>query len=580
MTDMHYVYLTDVLTRTGADDFPLVTDGRSRRTWGEFTRAVNGWKLAFNEAQIQRAAIYCTDLFDSAAALFGAWAAGVTAILPADTAQHTCERIAAGLADACAGDFPDGIPLPRIHPVATDQPFREALNEKAELLELFTSGSTGTPSRVIKRLEQLFSEVDSIRQRPEAGGRATADTLVLSTVSQQHIYGLLYFLLWPIAAGLSVWPRRIREPQELLEAAQSHPHCAWVASPALLKRLPDSPDWSAVRSHWQVIFSSGGPLSDEGLKRTILLTGLSPTELLGSSEAGGIATRIRRLTPNGTIENLPWLPLPSVQWRSENGQLAVRGRQLRSPDWEVMSDLIEVCPGGMTFIHKGRTDRIVKINEKRVSLTAVEKALADTPYVKVAKALQLEDDRRSLAAVAVPTDKGLELLRSQGKFALVQTLKTALSQSFERVCLPRRWRFVTALPENSMGKTTASALTTLFDPRTLQFVCTGQTDRTTDYLLLIPANLPFFKGHFPDFAILPGLTQIQWAVELARAGFHLPPYFAGISNLKFMKPIFPGSRVTATLTLAEDGQNVAFTYASNGSVHAKGKLIFSAEVPS
>ena len=97
MTDMHYVYLTDVLSRTDADDFPFVTDGNTRRTWGEFTRAVNGWKLAFTRAGVKRAALYFTELFDSAAALFGAWAAGVTAILPADTARHTCDRLASGL---------------------------------------------------------------------------------------------------------------------------------------------------------------------------------------------------------------------------------------------------------------------------------------------------------------------------------------------------------------------------------------------------------------------------------------------------------------------------------------------------
>ena len=143
MTDMHYVYLTDVLSRTGADDFPFVTDGNTRRTWGEFTRAVNGWKLAFTRAGVKRAALYFTELFDSAAALFGAWAAGVTAILPADTARHTCDRLASGLVDACAGNFPEGLALPRITPVATDHPCTDSLDEKAERLELFTSGSTG-----------------------------------------------------------------------------------------------------------------------------------------------------------------------------------------------------------------------------------------------------------------------------------------------------------------------------------------------------------------------------------------------------------------------------------------------------
>ncbi len=580
MTDIHYIYLTQIFSRRGADDFPLVTDGRTTRTWGEFTRAANGWKMAFEAAGVKRAALYFTDLFDSAAALFGAWTANVTAVLPADTAQSTCERLADGIADACAGNFPADMKLPRVTPVPTDVPNTSAIDEKKELLELFTSGSTGVPTRVIKRLEQMFAEVDSIRERPEAGGRAAADALVLSTVSQQHIYGLLYFLLWPVAAGLSIWPRRISQPQELFEAAELRPHCAWVASPALLKRLPESPDWETVRDRWQVIFSSGGPLSDDALKRTLTLTGLSPTELLGSSESGGIATRSRRLEADGTIAATPWRPLPSVEWKSVDGLLALRGRQLYSSDWEVTSDRIEICPDGQTFLHLGRADRIVKINEKRVSLTAVETTLADTALVTAAKALQLSDGRRSLAVVAALSPDGIALLRAKGKFALVQALKNELAKSFERVCLPRRWRFVTALPENSMGKTTSTALSALFAPEAQQAVCAEKTNSTATFVVSVPADLPFFEGHFPGFAILPGLTQIQWAVELARTAFALPRHFAGLSNLKFMKPVRPGATVEFTLTLSDDKKNASFVLTSSGDTHAKGKLLFSDEVPS
>ncbi len=579
MNDMHYLYLTQIFSRRGADDFPLVTDGRTVRTWGEFTRAANGWKMAFEAAGAKRAALYFTELFDSAAALFGAWAAGVTAVLPADTAQSTCERLADGIADVCAGDFPADLKLPRVTAMATAAPCTALIDEKKALLELFTSGSTGVPTRVIKRLEQLFSEVDSIRKRPEAGGRATADTLVLSTVSQQHIYGLLYFLLWPIAAGLSIWPHRISQPQELFEAARFRPHCAWVASPALLKRLPESPDWESVRSRWQVIFSSGGPLSDDALKRTLTLTGVSPTELLGSSEAGGIATRSRTLDAEGNIVTTPWRPLPSVEWKSVDGLLAIRGRQLYSSDWEVTSDRIEICPDGGTFLHLGRADRIVKVNEKRVSLTAVEQTLTDSPLVAAAKALQLTDGRRSLAAVATLAPEGITLLRTKGKFALVQALKGELAKSFERICLPRRWRFVTALPENSMGKTTTTALAALFAPEALQSVCAEKTESSATFVVSAPADLPFFEGHFPDFALLPGLTQIQWAVELARTAFKLPPYFAGLSNLKFMKPVRPGATVEFALTLSDDRKSAAFVLAAGSDTNAKGKLLFSDEVP-
>lgn len=578
MNGIPYLYLTDIFTRTGADDFALVTDGKTTRTWGEFTRAAHGWELAFRSSGARRAAIYFTDIFDSGAALFGAWAAHIVAVLPADTADTTCTRLSSGVADVCAGDFPSAMTLPRVTPITTDEPCQAIFNEQDELLELFTSGSTGTPTLVKKRLQQMFEEVDNIRLR--SGNRATPETLVISTVSQQHIYGLLYFLLWPVAVGLSIWSRRIVQPQELFEAALLRPSCAWVASPALLKRLPESPDWARVRDRWLMIFSSGGPLADEGLRRVLELTGVSPTELLGSSEAGGIAVRNRTTDATGNIINTEWHPLSSVEWKCVDGLLAIRGHQLYSSDWEVTTDRIRPNPDGQTFVHLGRVDRIVKINEKRVSLTAVESAVSDTSYCDTAKALQLEDERQSLAVVATLKPDGFALLQSQGKFALVQRLREELAKSFERVCLPRRWRFVTVMPENSMGKVTSTALRELFDAKTLQAVCVERTETTATYLVIVPADSPFFEGHFPGFAILPGLTQIQWAVELARTAFAVPPCFAGLSNLKFMKPISPASSVQATFTLAEDDTSVNFAFKTQDVTCAKGKILFSKEVPS
>lgn len=581
MTESPYLYLTHVLTRRNSDDFALVADGRSVRTWGEFTRAVHAWQLAFAAAGVQRVALYFHELFDSAASLFGAWAAGVTVVLPADVTPITCQRLAQNVVTTCAGDFPDDAPLKRIVPTTKcGTPCRAVIDETKELLELFTSGSTGAPTCVKKRLEQLFTEVDSISRRPEAGGRLTDDSIILSTVSQQHIYGLLYFLLLPVARRVTAWAHRCTQPQELLNVAGRHPHCAWVASPAWLKRLPESPDWEKTLGHWQVIFSSGGPLSDEAIKRTITLTGLSPTELLGSSEAGGIATRSRSLSEAGEVVPTPWRPLPSVQWRSANGLLAIKSTQLYTRDWEVMNDMIEPCADGETFRHLGRTDRVVKINEKRVSLTAVEERLTQSPCVLAAKALQLEDARRSLAVVATLRDEGIRLLRTRGKFALVQTLRATLAQSLERTCLPRRWRFVSELPENSMGKTTTTALAALFSPTALQSVLVERMETSARYVVAVAANLPYFEGHFPQFAILPGLTQIQWAVALAREAFAPPPYFAGLRQLKFMKPIRPGDTIEVQLTLAADADavTVEFTHASDKV--AKMKLCFSEKEPS
>ena len=578
MTTALYSYLSEVLTRTDRDDVVISTDGVHTRTWREFALAVNGWKLTFAEHHTQRAAIFFTDTFDAGAALLGAWAAGTVAVLPADTTPASCERLRP-IVDAFVGDFPLQPDRAHLTPAATTTPCRDFLDENQELVELFTSGSTGTPTRIIKKLRQLFVEVDSIARREDAGEQITDDAVVVSTVSQQHIYGLLFYLLWPLASALTAWYRQIRQPQELLAIVKTLPHCAWVASPALLKRLPADEDWPAVRNHWEAIFSSGGPLSEDGVKLTFALTGLTPIEFLGSSEAGGIASRQRHLAADGSVVNTPWKPLPAVQWRCEHGILVIKSPQLLSDGWETMNDRIEPCPDGQSFIHLGRADNIVKIEEKRVSLPAVEAALTQHPWVASAKALQLTDARRSLAVVATLTAAGLTVLQEHGKLALVQALREHLSQSFEQVCLPRRWRFVTALPENSMGKTPLALLAELFAPTALQAVRIAQTDTRAAYSVFVPGNSPFFEGHFPDFHLLPGLTQVQWTIELARESFPLPPVFCGINNLKLTKPVLPGANVLVELQKGTQEGAVKFVWSVNGTPCAKGTLLFCPQEP-
>lgn len=575
MTTANYVYLTDVLVRRSLDDVVWCVSKDRERTFGDFSRAVNGWKLAFEAAGSKRAAIYFTDIFDSGAALFGAIAAGVVAVLPADTTPTTCKRLSDGVVDACAGDFSDDCGIRRITPVATKESCRQVLDENAKLIELFTSGSTGEPSIIVKRLSQLFVEVDSIEKRQSKIG-IDARAWILSTVSQQHIYGLLFFLLWPLASGRKVWHTRITAPEEVVSLAMGASCCAWVSSPAHLKRLPEHLNWADARKSMQTVFSSGGPLADEGLKRTIELTGLSPYEILGSSESGGIAIRQRKVTEDGAIINTEWHRLPAVEWKCEEGLLVIKSPQLSTDGWEVTPDRIEPIVEGESFYHLGRADRIAKIEEKRVSMTAVEKALEASGKVLTAKTLQLADARTTFAAVAVLNPAGVEKLKTDGKAALVKELKDLLAQSFERVCLPRKWRFVSALPENSMGKTTVAALQALFDDMALQYVVENRTPDSADLLVTIPGRCPYFEGHFPEFALLPGVAQIEMTIKLARECFAVPDVFTGIKNLKFMQPVLPNSTVAVALKWGAGKNELDFSWQNHaGNMCAKGKIMFS-----
>ena len=50
------------------------------------------------------------------------------------------------------------------------------------------------------------------------------------------------------------------------------------------------------------------------------------------------------------------------------------------------------------------------------------------------------------------TDKASHELEEHGKLVINRTLQAYLSNRFERVCLPRKWRYIDALPFNSQAK--------------------------------------------------------------------------------------------------------------------------------
>lgn len=90
----------------------------------------------------------------------------------------------------------------------------------------------------------------------------------------------------------------------------------------------------------------------------------------------------------------------------------------------------------------------------------------------------------------------------------------------------------------------------------------------------VDADLTDFKGHFKGFPILPGVTQIDWALAYAIQELAVPSQFKGMEVIKFQEPILPDATVTLTLKWDSDKQKLAFSYTSdNGDcTHSSGKM--------
>ena len=532
----------------------------------DFRAGVGAWRDALAARSGERWAIYFRDGYDFACALFGAWHAGKIVVLPTDAQPGTVDRLRPHVA-GFIGEFPleGALVVPDTAPSTVPS---ADLHPDTTALLVFTSGTTGEPAAIPKMVRQLDREIRALHT---LWGREADGVPVLASVSHQHIYGLLFKVLWPLCRGAPFVSESPSYPEEIARHLARRPG-VWIASPALLKRLPADLPWAAAQPHLRILFSSGGPLPFEAAAQCAALLGHPVVELYGSSETGGVAWRFQ------TGPQAPWRPFPGVVVTRcpERGVLAVRSPWVATDDAWLTADRGEVYPDG-SFCLLGRADRIVKVEEKRVSLTALERTLAGSALAQEVRALVLPDGRVAAAAILRP--EGEALLRQSGKRAVVERLRDWVRPHVEGVAIPRRWRFVEAFPLDAMGKVTDATLRSLFGdtdsrPRDPQVLRVDRRGGEVEVRLFIPADLIYFDGHFPQAPILPGVVQVEWAVRFARRFFDLPRQFRRLEMLKFQKVVVPEMTVTLALECLAARQCVAFRYLSEAGRHSSGRIAF------
>ena len=314
-------------------------------------------------------------------------------------------------------------------------------------LTLFSSGSTGEPKAIPKAWPQLEAE---LRVQMALWGERLVDTRVLASVSHQHIYGLLFRILLPLALGRPFDRRSIDYPEQL--ALQTAPW-ALIASPAFLSRL----DPAIPAAGCRLIVSSGGPLQPGDAHQAKLLLGQLPVEIFGSSETGGIGWRQRHQVQT------PWTTLPGVEVRVGPDQcLLLRSPFLPTAEWLDCADRILMTGAGFELL--GRQDRVIKLEEKRISLDEVEARLQALVEVESAAVLPLlQGQRQILGAVLVLSEAGAARWAELGPGRFLLALRQQLRPWLEPVALPRSVRRVEQMPVNAQGKRPWPQLKELFD---------------------------------------------------------------------------------------------------------------------
>ena len=543
---------------------------------GQLAARMAGWAALLERQPGRQFALYLDDSLEFGAALLGAWQAGKTIWLTADVLPASCAALAARV-DGFLGQFPpDCAPL-TAPDSGTAPPAWRALAGDFPALVVHTSGSTGAAQAIPKKLSQLGSEVATLEQ---LFGRHADGAAVVSTVTHQHIYGLLFKVLWPLAASRPVHAHSVAFPEQLAALLAQGP-CVLAASPAHLKRLPEHLDWRAARTQLRAVFSSGGPLPFDSALAAGALLGRVPFEIYGSSETGGVAWRQRAAA---LPDDDSWQAFPGVAWRTgDDDALQVRSAHLADDGWLPLADRAQKAGAadGDRFVLLGRSDRIVKIEEKRISLSAIEAALLATPLAAEARVLLCDaqaGERQKVAAFVVCSAAGRALLAAEGKLALNRRLQQALQGRVEAVAMPRRWRYLDQLPINAQGKTTQALLLALLappaKPRLPEVRAMEGGGHALTLSLFVPADLFYFDGHFDGAPLLPGVVQVDWAHHYARLHLALPVRFRAMHALKFQQPVLPGSAVRLELDYDTQKSSLQFRYVSQAGQHASGRLVF------
>ena len=318
---------------------------------------------------------------------------------------------------------------------------------------MYTSGSTGHPKAVHQRMTEFETDNAFILSKwfDEFASRK-----LCAVNSQHHIYGFLFTISLPFAAGVPFRRKRIEFPEEF-EALDDEPYMI-IAVPAFLKRTCAETGGKKLplRDPW--IFTSGGAVSPELAADTNRVFGFCPLEVYGSTETSGIA--YRQQTKNG----LAWTPFDNARiWTDkDDGCLTIISPYIKDPAGFKTGDLAEIREDG-TFLLKGRADSIVKIEEKRISVTEVENRLLQSGLVADCSVVPMSDRRQYLAAAVVLSDEGKKKFAGSEKYLVNRHFHDYLLQFFENVVLPKKWRYLERIPVDTQGKKRKSEIQALFE---------------------------------------------------------------------------------------------------------------------
>lgn len=310
------------------------------------------------------------------------------------------------------------------------------VNPDAEIVKLFTGGSTGAAKIWSKTVGNIFTEAQFMATRYELA----QDDCILATITPYHIYGLLFSVVIPLVAKATVVAGSPSFPAEIAQYIEQNSATVLASVPAHYRALGGRELHSSLR----LAFSSAGMLPEDDNTKFCEQNTIEIVEVYGSTETGGLASR------NRAAKEKFFTPLQAVTWQIRKERLYVRSSFL-SPDvpvdtdnWFLSGDRVQQ-QGKNGFSLHGRADAITKVAGERVDLDEIRDLLQQQKGVAECVVIPLADKSGRGNRIAA-------LVRSNEDNLDLAPIKLVLSVSLEPAAIPKIIRLVSHIPVTKNGK--------------------------------------------------------------------------------------------------------------------------------
>ncbi len=327
-----------------------------------------------------------------------------------------------------------------------------------------SSGSTGSPkylSRSALSYEgELLALKASINYFSDLSYKPCSSCFI-TTVPLYHAYGVVFryfipLLLLQAQLTFAISYQEQFKSSVILNLIPVNKRIL-ISSPAFYKRLDENLSQLGV----DLMLSAGGKLQSDVLNNAKNVFNAELLEIYGSTETGVIGYRFPEKTSD------LWSPLLGNTVRSDDkhdGTLILEASYLDLQDEGIFRGEDVIALYGDKFALLGRSGRIVKVEDNRISLDDVESAISTLFCIKdCATVTYARGSREYVGALIVLSQEGLKQLSNMtwGRFCIM--LRSLLKEHLASLAIPRLFILAETIPVTATGKISYSKVRKLFD---------------------------------------------------------------------------------------------------------------------